>query len=123
MALVARTWVGGEVITAAKLNTLRDDLLFLQSIMPPKTIQRGTCTLVPSATTGTGSITAVASVAVAELAYLGENFPNPGSGTGSVLHASRLALTNTTTVTATRTSGDNTNGTNGIVNFQVTEWF
>jgi hypothetical protein len=39
MAVTARTWVGGEVITAAKMNTIRDDLIFLAGLSVIKSVQ------------------------------------------------------------------------------------
>jgi hypothetical protein len=33
VAVTARTWVAGELNTAAKMNTIRDDLLELESLM------------------------------------------------------------------------------------------
>lgn len=44
MALTARTFVTGELVDAAKMNTIRDDLIFLEAAMG-FTVQRGSAAI------------------------------------------------------------------------------
>jgi hypothetical protein len=118
-----RTFVAAELITASMLNThIRDNLNFLHDNMKPTSIQRGSINLSTAQTSNTGSITAVNSTANSELFHLGAS---SAGGTGVFQTASiRLALTNTTTVTATRGTVNDEGATARAadVNFQVTEW-
>jgi len=82
-----------------------------------KSIQRGTISLVNTATTNTATITNV-DAAKSILALLGTSCPFTGSG--GYFHA-RLELTNATTITATREVG--ASGTTLNVSFQVVEYY
>lgn len=93
MAVTARTWVEGELATAAKLNTVRDDLLELDALAGFNDTQRGTITIANGSSTGTATITAVSPRA--QLRHLGQI-----SSTGQQL--TYMVLTNSTTITATR---------------------
>lgn len=93
MAITARTWVEGELATAAKLNTVRDDLLELDAVAGFHDTQKGTITIPNGSSSNTATISAVSPRA--QLRFLGGT-----SSTGTQL--SRIELTNATTVTATR---------------------
>ena len=113
MAVTARTWVEGEIATAAKFNTIRDDLHLLDAIAGIRTIQYGTISLSNTVTTNSVAITAV-TVAKAVLHHLGQTV-EPGSGIADGLI--RITLTNSTTVTATRAGVNNL----AVVGFCVEE--
>jgi hypothetical protein len=94
-------------------------MAFLRAIV--KSIQRGTITYASGGTSATATITAVSSTARAEVLMLGENL-----AVGAQLaNISALTFTNTTTITADRTTGQSGAGGNiaGTVKFQVTEWY
>lgn len=114
MAVTARTWVEGEIATAAKFNTLRDDILALDAVAGVRSVQHGTIVLNNAELTKTGSIIAV-TVAKTALHHLGATLDGAG-GLSAV--AIRIALTNTTTITATRASSFEA----ATVNFCVVEY-
>ena len=103
MAVTARTWVEGEIATAVKFNTIRDDLLALDAVAGIKSVQYGTVTMSGGQSTNTATITAVV-VAKTVLHHLGQTI-EAGSALSDGL--ARITLTNTTTITATRSSNNN----------------
>lgn len=84
-----------------------------------KSIQRGTVAISGAVASGTATITSV-DVARAELRDLGYSNPSVGGTFYAGYILSRLALTNSTTVTATR--GAATTGFDVTHSFEVTEW-
>lgn len=82
-----------------------------------KSIQRGTITLT-SAASATATITSV-DTSKSELRFLGETMNAAASTSALATNMARLALTNSTTITATRVSvaADTT-----IVSWELTEW-
>ncbi|WP_290906236.1 hypothetical protein [Aquabacterium sp.] len=80
----------------------------------PKSNQRGTITIASGAASATATVTAVVT-GKSRLRRLGYTF----NGAGDQQVVPRLALTNTTTITATR------NGTTGdtVVSWELTEYF
>lgn len=98
MAVTARTWVEGELANAAKLNTIRDDILELDAVAGFEDAQFGTVTILSAATSGTATISAVS--ARAQVHYLGQQIGLDDSR----IHA-RITKTDATTITATRESG------------------
>lgn len=114
MPVTARTWVEGEIATAVKFNTIRDDLLLLDSVAGIKSVQYGTITVSNGNTSNTGTITSV-STTKSVIHNLG-NTADPGVAIADAMV--RLALTNATTITATR---GNSNGA-AIVGFCVAEY-
>ena len=113
MAVTARTWVEGEIATASKFNTIRDDLIELDAVNGIKSVQYGTITLSNGVGTNTATIAAV-NVSKAVLHFLG-NTVEAGSGVADAFV--RIALSNSTTVTATRANTNNA----AIVGFCVEE--
>lgn len=82
-----------------------------------KSIQRGVITITSGNTTATATITAV-DTSKTELRFLG------GSGTdgaGAVSNIPRVALTNSTTITAT--TGFATSGSGSFVSWELTEYY
>lgn len=82
-----------------------------------KSVQRGTITLANGVTSNTATITAVV-LANTRLVYLGNTSENAG-GSGAAPTVARLAMTNETTVTASRITGTDA----AIVSFEVVEYF
>lgn len=113
MSVTARTWVEGEIATAAKFNTIRDDLLELDAVAGIRSIQYGSISL-NGVTSNTATITAVAA-GKAVLIHLGVS---QTGGVNAADIAVRITLTSTTVVTATR---ETTVG-NPTVNFCVLEY-
>jgi hypothetical protein len=105
MAVTARTWVEGEIATAAKFNTIRDDILELDLKAGIKTVQYGNINLADQTVTNTATITAVV-VAKTVVHNLG--------CTGIL---SKVTLTSATVVTGTK----DLNGTS-TVGFCVAEY-
>lgn len=84
-------------------------------------VQRGSATIAAAATSGTATITAV-DLANSSIRFLGYESTNPAADGGndpSVLFP-RIELTNTTTVTAYRTTADATYGR--VCKFEVTQY-
>lgn len=80
-----------------------------------KSIQRGTVTIAAGAASGTAAIAAV-TLAKTEIRFLGS------TTIGAETHwSARVALTNATTVTATRDNPGS--GVTSAVSFEVTEWY
>ena len=85
-----------------------------------KSVQRGTCAVAAGATTGTSTITVV-DTANCSVRFLGFIDPNNGDGTTNPdVHFTRITLTNSTTLTATRATSDATYGR--TVRFEVIEF-
>lgn len=84
-----------------------------------KSIQRGTITILGTSTTGTATLTSV-DTARAELHYLGSHGPNPVGD--SYASETRISLTNSTTVTATKKTTGSTPSYDHMVSYEVTEW-
>jgi hypothetical protein len=107
VAVTARTWVTGELANAAKLNTLRDDILELDAVAGFNASQYGTLTIGPGNLTGTATISAVSTRAIATMLGFSTDATEsqyPGA-------TPRFTKTNSTTLTGTR---DATNGTTTI---------
>jgi hypothetical protein len=87
--------VEGEIATAAKFNTIRDDLLELDAVAGFNDVQYGVISLTGGNLSGDATITAVSSRAFIQ---------HLGSSTNGVIEAAsiRLTLSGATTVTATR---------------------
>ena len=113
MAVTARTWVTGELGTAAKLNTIRDDLLELEGLLGFASVQRGTITL-SGVTSNTASIVAV-DEDQATCTYQGLS-TTEGSGQQDRV-MTRVVLTDEDTVTATKGTSTGT----VTVGFEVAE--
>lgn len=111
MAVEARTWVEGELVNAAKMNTLRDDILELDAVAGISSVQYGSVTVTNGNTTGTATISAV-DTAKAIVFFLGDN---PAV---DATRSARITLTNATTVTATK--GNSSDSV--VANFCVLEY-
>lgn len=84
-------------------------------------IQRGTVTIAAAATSGTATITAV-DLTTTRLRFLGSiTTDSADSGTNPETYYVRIALTNGTTITATRDTADGTYGR--VVRFEVTQYY
>ena len=88
--------------------------LFVPSLI--KSIQRGTITLTDPATSNTATITAV-NTGKSEVTFLGAS--GDTSATQNSMQQVDLTLTDSTTVTATRSTGVG----NVTVSYEVIEWF
>ena len=97
MAVTARTWVPGELLTAVKMYTLRDDLLELDAVAGISSVQYGVVSIPDGQTTGTATITAV-DIAKTVVTYLGATIAI------AVDRSPRITLTNATTVTAVKSN-------------------
>lgn len=113
MAVTARTWVPGELGTAAKMNTLRDDILELDAVAGFNDAQYGTLTIADGNTSGTATISAVSARAVVQMNGFSTS-ANEAQYPGST---PRLTKTNATTLTGSR------GGTNGdsVIAFVVSD--
>jgi hypothetical protein len=103
MAVTARTWVEGEIATAAKFNTIRDDLLTLDAVAGIKSIQYGSVTLNGGTLTNNATITSVVTTKTV-LHHLGQTVE---SGSALADGLARITLASATSVTATRASSNN----------------
>ena len=110
-ALYIRTTSAGSGATDPASDTTNYRPYIARAI---KSIQRGTISIT-SATSATATVTAV-DTAKTELRLLGYSVNN----VGSQQHVPRLALTNTTTITATR---DTNSGDITVVSFELTEYY
>lgn len=97
MAVTARLWSAGELNTASKMNTIRADILELDAVAGFEDGQSKTITIGDGNASNTGSISAVSDRAI--LSHLGVTC---AAGAGPDDLNVRLALTNATTITATR---------------------
>lgn len=64
MAVTARTWVEGEVATASKFNTIRDDLLELDAVAGFFNAQYGSITIVDTTNTNTATVSTMSTRAI-----------------------------------------------------------
>lgn len=114
MAVTARTWVEGEIATAAKFNTIRDDILELSALAGIKSIQYGTVTITNGNATNSAAISAV-TTAKTVLHNLGATIEGGSAiADGSV----RINLSSSTSVGASRSGTNN----NAVVGFCVEEY-
>jgi hypothetical protein len=102
VAVTARTWVSGEFVTAAKMNTLRDDILELDVVAGFNYAQYGTVTIADGNTSGTATITGVSDRAMVNMNGWSTN-ANEANYPGAT---PRLTKTNSTTLTANRGSNN-----------------
>lgn len=109
MAVTARTWVPGEMLTAVKMNTLRDDILELDAVAGFFNAQYGSMTFTAAGeTTQDATVATMSTRAVIHL--LGALLDGANSPMGV-----KLSKVNATTVRATR----NAVGVAGSVTFVV----
>lgn len=111
MAVTAYVWVPGETITAAKLNTISDDLLELDAVAGFHDTQFGSITITGTNTTGDATVSAMSDRAW--INYMGERVTDVGG--------LRLSKVNATTVRATRQSAADVGGGVVVCNFSIVD--
>ena len=108
---------GNKTITSGNTLTIANIKARILGGSVIKSIQRGTVSITGTNTTGTATVTAV-DTTKAKLALLGEPFNNPGGSTVT----GYIALTNSTTITATRATTGGFSYTSTF-SYELTEYF
>jgi len=111
MAVTARTWVAGELVTAVKMNTLRDDILELDAVAGFNDAQYGTVSLSGTNTTGDATVSTMGAKAIIH---------NLGFAVGAIAGVT-LSKVNSTTIRATRYSNSDIGSAAVYVGFVVEE--
>lgn len=111
MAVTARTWVPSELVSASKMNTLRDDILELDAVAGFNNAQYGTITLTGTNQTADATVSAMSARAIIH---------NLGWGTPqSTSPGVRLSKVNSTTIRATRFGNDDLSSSSVVIGFAV----
>jgi len=110
MAVTARTWVAGELVTAVKMNTLRDDILELDAVAGFVDAQYGTITITGTNATGDATVSAMSARAIIH---------NMGFPTTADVPGVRLSKVNSTTVRATRFATTDVGAGSAFVGFVI----
>jgi hypothetical protein len=100
MPVTAYMWVEGEILTAVKLNTIRNDILELDAVGGFLSSQFGSITIGPGATSNNGTIAAVS----VRAAIMLTGFVTDANSTEFPGAVPRLAKSNSTTLTGFRQS-------------------